>query len=213
MADLTISNWPKQAGAHSEDNTYKTPTRLATDGLGKDPSQPVRWGLLASDDEASFRWFKLGLVHHDDIRGDENELRGDIRESDELKEAATLREKHDTSATELTTIYLRSFWNHVVKQIAAYLPKSTSEDDIKRSELHVAIGTPANSKPATVSRLREAAEAAGIPGYRHPQSELYICIEPEAAAVALVEQRLVSQDLTVCWPSSLAGATLGSRWR
>lgn len=193
-ADLAAGNWPEGAGTDyqsANSDQLKIPTRLATDGWVKHPgvpSQPVRWGLITSDDEASFQWFKLGLVHLDDITEDDlGELHGDMRNSAELDKAVVLRAEHHTSAKGVTIVYLRSVWNHVIEEIASYL--MLPEDVIRRSEIHVAIGTPANSKCDTVSRLRGAAESAGIPGYYNSDSKLNVCVEPEAAAVALVEHR------------------------
>jgi molecular chaperone DnaK (HSP70) len=199
---MIIGNWPRHVGSQSNDGIYKTPTQLATDGLDNNAGRPVRWGLLVSDDEPSFRWFKLGLVHQDEyLEDDLGELHDDIQNSDEFKKAVALRERHRASATSLTTAYLKALWNHVLKEVASRL--KIPEDLVRQSELHVAIGTPANSKSGTVNILRRAAKNAGIPGHRHPRSKLYVCTEPEAAAIALVEHRQVSQDLTVRWSASL----------
>lgn len=199
---MKIGNWPRKLGDRPRNHRHhKAPTWLATDEWDKDADRPVRWGFLVSHEESSFRWFKLGLVHPDDVLEDgSGELHGDIQNSDELKEAQALRGKHHASATRLTAAYLESFWNHIVSEVASKL--GISEDHVKQSELHVAIGTPANSTHGTVSRLRNAAKAAGIPGYCHPRSELYVCMEPEAAAIALIEGRQVLQNLTVRWSPS-----------
>ncbi|KAK4152712.1 hypothetical protein C8A00DRAFT_34562 [Chaetomidium leptoderma] len=194
--DLFIGRWTSgHTGSHSTLSDVKIPTRLALGGPGQDAGKPARWGFQVPDDERSFRWFKLGLVHRDDVSdGDSDGLFDDLQASTELKEAESLRDQQRTTATKLTEEYLRNLWKHIVEQIASRL--RITEDDVRASEMHVVIGIPANSKPATVSRLKCAAKAAGIPGYRHPLSSIDFCIEPEAAAVALVEHGGVSLDLT-----------------
>ncbi|KAK4239028.1 hypothetical protein C8A03DRAFT_32951 [Achaetomium macrosporum] len=164
----------------------KAPTRLALYPPSQGASEPHRWGYQVSDDEESFRWFKLGLVHED-------ELHEDLQGATELDEARALRSQHKAKVSELVEIYMRKLWGHTVQQIASQ--HHMTGDQVVQAEIHVVLGVPANWKSGTRLSLLKAARAAGIPG-QHPLSTVETYIEPEAATIALVEHGAVPADLT-----------------
>jgi hypothetical protein len=112
-----------------------------------------------------------------------------------------LRDVHAVTSTRLAKAYLRHLWDHIVKRIASYL--GITEDQVRSSELHVVIGIPAKLQSLTEPRLKRVVKEAGIPGCHHPLSTIEFCMEPEAAAIALVERAGgagASSDLTVGGP-------------
>jgi hypothetical protein len=178
------------------------PTKLGLAGLGKDTSKPTRWGSQVPDDQAAFRWFKVALLSLglEEVFDDNSEkLFDSLAASAEIREARILRRNQRASVAELTGAYLRHFWDHIVKQIASHHVDIT-EDQVRASVLHVVIGIPAKLRSRTEEHLKWLVKEAGIPGCRHPLSTIEFCMEPEAAALALVERHAASSDLTVGGP-------------
>ena len=186
MAGLSIGLWPGPVNTSSE---AKAPTRLS---LHRPAQEVGRWGFEVSDEEDSFQWFKLGLVHPDDLH---DLFGGRFGRPIQLYEAEKLQQRYDTRATELAKTYLQHLWARILEEIVSAF--GVARERIAELELHVVIGIPANWNRAAVARLRDVAQAAGIPGYNNRSSSLGFCIEPEAASMALVEHHHVSPDLAV----------------
>ena len=125
-----------------------------------------------------------------------------LRDSSELRDARDLREQHRITATKLSGIFIERIWNHILERIASRC--TMTKDQVASSELHVVIGIPANMDITTRQRLERAVRGAGI--ICQAPSTIDYCIEPEAAAMALVEHEAVSGDLTVrlVFPSPLS---------
>ena len=209
---LRIGSWPRGALTDHSPNSgtwgSKTPTRLALnrpdqdagepDQDAREPDQnarePDRWGFQALSDNDSFRWFKLGMYQVEDMcERVFGKFLDDLRDSTELRDARELRDKHSMTATQLSGIFLKRIWNHILEQIASEC--GITKNEIASSELHVVIGIPANMDIATRGRLQRAVRSADIPC--DAPSTIDYCIEPEAATIALMEHGAVSADLTV----------------
>ncbi len=186
---MSIMHWPSEQPAN---NVYrvKAPTRLS---LHQPAKEVGRWGFEVSDEEDSFQWFKLGLMHPDDL--------GDLFDDRfgcwpiQLKVAETLQRINHVRVADLVKTYLQHLWAHILGEIVSTF--GVQDEQVSELELHVVIGIPANWNRAAVARLRDAAQEAGVPGYGNRSSSLRFCTEPEAATMALVEHHHVSPDLAV----------------
>lgn len=160
--------WNNTTRANSN-SELKAPTQIAV-------SDPTRWGFAVSDTEASFKWFKLGLPHDD-------ELQDDLLDAAELDEARALRRQHKVKTSELVEAYMKALWDQCVNDIA--LAENMERHDVLETMMFVVIGTPANWGLGTLASLLKAARDAGIPG-EHCGSKVETCLEPEAAAMGLL---------------------------
>ncbi len=184
----SIMCWPRTQAANIE-GRLKTPTRLS---LPQSDQEARRWGFEVSDEEDSFQWFKLGLMHQDDLR---RAFAGWLDRPSQLLEAEDMQYRHETSATDLAKTYLRHLWERILEETVTRF--GAEREKIRELELHVVIGVPANWNRAAVDRLRHVVEEARIPGYHNHSSSLRFCIEPEAASMALVGHYQLLPDLAV----------------
>lgn len=160
--------WPKRTRDESTVGP-KAPTRIAV-------SDHDRWGFLVSNNELSHKWFKLGLPHND-------ELQKDLSKTAALDDARTLRDDHDVKVSGVVKAYIRAIWSQCVEEIAVAEKMSTEE--VLQTRMLVVIGAPANWGLGTLTSLLEAARDIGIPGSNFG-SKVETCVEPEAAAIALL---------------------------
>ncbi|KAK4033804.1 hypothetical protein C8A01DRAFT_39733 [Parachaetomium inaequale] len=149
----SVASWPQpSAGHHPPATACKTPTRLSLSSPSLGTSEPVLWGSQVPDDGESLRWFKLGLVHEDDLAEDPFDgFLQDVQESTELDDAKTLRRQHHTTATKVCKVYLSKLASHVLEYIA--LKTGLTMAQVLASELHFVVGVPANWQTATLARL------------------------------------------------------------
>ena len=127
--DHIINSWPGKNSSSS-----KAPTRLALLQASQGANESHRWGFQISGEEESFRWFKLGLAHED-------ELPSDIRKATELEDARSLRNEHDRRVIDLVSTFLGNLWTHTVGQITSR--HNLSEEQVLQAEIHAVLGVPA----------------------------------------------------------------------
>lgn len=167
----------------------KAPTSVVIGQPDKDGNRRDCWGIPLSLDEVALRWFKLALVHADD-------LPREVRDSAVYQEAEALRDSYGLSAATVTQTYLSGLWTYTLEMMAA--TEGITLAEVEKLTKHVVIGVPANWRPDALLRLREAAQRVGIPGPWQPRSTLDFFSEPEAATLTLVEKQEIPENLTVC---------------
>ncbi|KAJ2997102.1 hypothetical protein NUW58_g769 [Xylaria curta] len=164
-----IHSWP---GNGREEG--KVPTEFWY-GNDKEPS----WGYEIPDDVNPFRWFKLLLLHAED-------LDDDVRESKFVIRAQDMLENCGKSAVELVADYLRLVWKHTMSTIE----RARGDAVVEALPIHVVITVPAIWKGYARQAMEDAAKMAGILDYRLAgTTRLTFVPEPEAAALStLLEQ-------------------------
>ncbi|KAI1326451.1 hypothetical protein F5Y16DRAFT_374825 [Xylariaceae sp. FL0255] len=164
-----ITSWP---GTGREEG--KVPTEIWYDEDG----EPC-WGYDVPPDEEPFRWFKLLLLHSED-------LNSEIRDSEFLSRARNMTKEQGKSAVELVADYLRLLWGHIMSTIE----RARGETVVEALPIHVVITVPAIWKGYARQSMRDAAEESGMLESRFGgTAELSFVPEPEAAAMStLLEQ-------------------------
>jgi hypothetical protein len=104
----------------------------------------------------------------------------------------------EPKVSDLVEAYLKGVWDHCVQHIISNMQGKMSSEQVRQSKFYVTIGAPANWRPGTLVFLLSAARAAGIPG-PNGGSKLETCVEPEAAAIALLleDEKIEKLDLKV----------------
>ena len=148
----------------------KVPTHIAL-------SDHHCWGYYVYDDP-SFKWFKLGVPHEDEIQKD-------LSNAATLEEARASRRQHDAFVSDLLKAYLKGLWDYSMQRIISGMEGKMNSEQVRQSKFYVVIGAPANWRPGTLLFMLDAARAASIPGSNRG-SKVETCVEPEAAAIALL---------------------------
>ncbi|KAA8631132.1 hypothetical protein SMACR_07358 [Sordaria macrospora] len=162
-----ITSW--DTDNYSSSNEEKTPSALSFLGEGQ-----VNWGYSVPKDADQLKWFKLLLL-------DEEDLPEDVKASSRILEARAYLRSHNRTPIEAIAVYLRCLWNHCIQRIT----ESVSKTLVNYSKFHVVMTLPAIWPDYARSRMREAANIAGILGPRAAgETELTFLSEPEAAAIA-----------------------------
>lgn len=128
----------------------------------------IKWGFDIPEGKEPLRWFKLLLLQDEDIEPE-------IRNSIYIKEARETLKKLNKSAEMVVADYIGLLWRHTLMTISATLGEGIVKDVPRRVVLTIPALWPDYGK----SRLLQAARNAGI-----GPSDLFICVEPEAAAIA-----------------------------
>jgi hypothetical protein len=164
-----ITSWP---GNGREEG--KVPTEL----YYGDDEKPA-WGYNIPADVDPFRWFKLLLVHIED-------LVPELRESEFVIRARDMMEKSGRTAVDLIADYLRLVWEHIISTIE----KARGETVVEALSIRVVITVPAIWKSYARQAMEEAAKKSGILDFRLAgPTKLTFAPEPEAAALStLLEQ-------------------------
>ncbi|WQF77374.1 Putative Heat shock protein 70 family [Colletotrichum destructivum] len=165
-----ITRWETELNFASD--TEKTPTAI----LFQKSQGEVFWGsgIPLDTDQEPLKWFKLLLV-------DEGDLPPDIQHSSQIATAKALAKAANKDSIEIISSYLRLLWNHSMECIGI----SAGEETVKLCRFHVVITLPAIWPDYAKTRMRRAAEYAGIT-HKRPVGETTLAFisEPEAAALA-----------------------------
>ena len=176
-----ITNWDSKL-SYNADNE-KAPTKLLYSGKHSE----VTWGYDIAAEHEPLKWFKLLLI-------DEEDLSPQLRDSAQLSDARRLIEGADRDPVEVISCYLRHLWNHAITTITREIGTGL----IELSRFRVVITLPAIWPHYAQSRMKKAAEGAGILDIRPcGKTTLTFISEPEAAALATMRDLGRKTDLKV----------------
>lgn len=148
------------------------------------------WGYDVPPDEEPIRWFKLLLV-------DQTDLTAELRNSAQITRARQLVHKHGKKAVDVVADYLQLLWTHAIEDIT----RDRGEAAVKGSAFKVWITVPAIWKEDACDQMRQAAGNAGILKPRTAgATTLDLVAEPEAAALAVLDDYKGRPDVQVCPP-------------
>ncbi|KAK8014234.1 hypothetical protein PG990_007530 [Apiospora arundinis] len=160
-----ITSWP---GNGREEG--KVPTELWYADDDEEPS----WGYEVPADCDPHRWFKLLLLHEDD-------LDPELRDSEFMVRGRNMMQSCGKTAVELVSDYLRLLWEHVMSTIE----RACGETVVDALAIHIVITVPAIWKGYARQKMEEAARASGILAFRLAgDTKLTLASEPEVAALA-----------------------------
>ncbi|GAW18679.1 hypothetical protein ANO14919_081600 [Xylariales sp. No.14919] len=142
-------------------------------------NEEIAWGYDVPIDAEPFQWFKLLLLHIQD-------LSPDIRDSKLLARAREMMEKSSKTAVDLIADYLRLLWEHAMSTISREL----SEIVVEALAIHVVVTVPAIWQGYARHAMEEAVKKAGILDDRLAgTTKLTLAPEPEAAALATLYEK------------------------
>ncbi|KAI5461689.1 hypothetical protein BGZ63DRAFT_464254 [Mariannaea sp. PMI_226] len=135
------------------------------------PNGTPRFMSSSDSTPSAIEWFKLSLLHRDD-------LPYDIKSSSRLRQSEKIRERANKSAVEVTSLFLQYIWKAALK-----LEDLT---DMMHGSLrcHITATVPAVWPSTAIDRFEEAITRAGI--LCGPSCTLRFLREPEAAALSLL---------------------------
>ncbi|RWA10740.1 hypothetical protein EKO27_g4359 [Xylaria grammica] len=170
-----VNNWP---GMKTQEG--KVPTEIYYE------NGSMSWGSLIPSDCDPVRWFKLLLVHEED-------LEPELKSSEFIHKARKFLAEEDKTAVDLIADYLRVLWVHTLQTIA----KARRQVVLDALRLHVVITVPAIWKGYARSYMEQAARQAGILEERLAgTTALSFVPEPEAAGLSTLSEpeRKISKD-------------------
>jgi len=149
----------------------KVPTVIAYQ-----PGGEVKWGFeaLHSDPSKSLRWLKLLLEPDLDLRPSE---------VIDISKAAELLRSYNKTPVQAASDYLKALWSHIVEQIHEDHSKAVY-DYAKKS---IILTVPALWSPTAKHNTFQVAAGAGLTDDKY---DLQIVSEPEAAAAAILKDRI-----------------------
>ncbi|KAK3953443.1 hypothetical protein QBC32DRAFT_387599 [Pseudoneurospora amorphoporcata] len=161
-----ITSWDADSSDNADE--CKTPTAIFY-GLGNE----VTWGYAIEPEKEQLKWVKLLLLNDEDIPEE-------VRTSDKIKKAREYLQKHNKTAEEAVTTFLRHLWEHSINCIT----KSISRGMVNYTQFHIVITLPAIWPSYAREKMRLAAEQAGMLDKRMGvETQLTFISEPEAAAI------------------------------
>ncbi|KAI0483753.1 hypothetical protein F4859DRAFT_473995 [Xylaria cf. heliscus] len=164
-----ITSWP---GTGREEG--KVPTEL-----WYDDDEQVSWGYEVPTDANPFRWFKLLLLHPED-------LDPELRESDFVVRARQMMKESGKTAVSLVADYLRLLWEHIMSTIE----RARGEAVVEALPIHIVLTVPAIWKCYARQSMENAAKRSGILNPRLAgATKLTFAPEPEAAALAALYEQ------------------------
>lgn len=151
------------------------------------------WGYDVPPEEEPIKWFKLLLV-------DQADLAMELRNSAQITRARELVRFHEKQPVDVVADYLRLLWAHAIDDIT----RDRGESAVRGSVFKVWVTVPAIWKEDACRRMRQAAEQAGIlkPRTAGPTT-LDLVAEPEAAALAVLDDFKGRPDVQVCLANAL----------
>ncbi|KAF2967326.1 hypothetical protein GQX73_g6252 [Xylaria multiplex] len=171
-----ITSWPKNGPEEG-----KVPTEMYYEQDGS-----ILWGSLVEPDCDPVRWFKLLLVHEED-------LDPDLKSSEFIHKARKFLAEEGKTAVDLVADYLRALWDHALETIK----RAIGEALLKALRFNVVITVPAIWKEYARGYMEQAARDAGILNERLAgDTTLKFVPEPEAAGLSTLSDvtRKVSKD-------------------
>ncbi|KAK3502989.1 hypothetical protein B0T13DRAFT_501190 [Neurospora crassa] len=162
-----ITGWDDALSDNTDE--CKAPTAISY-GTGN----KVTWGYSIEPEKEQLKWVKLLLLNDEDIPEE-------VQNSDKIKEAREYLHKHNKTAEEAVTTFLRHLWEHSIDCIT----KAISRGMVNYAQFHIVITLPAIWPSYAREKMRLAAEQAGMLDRRMGvETQLTFISEPEAAAIA-----------------------------
>ncbi|KAM0738809.1 hypothetical protein ACQRIT_006546 [Beauveria bassiana] len=182
-ADIhVITNWESEYNGCSDRG--KCPTLLQYGTI--DHETP--WGYNVPADKDVVRWFKLLLL-------EEVDLPSAVVEDPQYREVRKQQERLKVCPIELVGCFLRSLWNHCMKNIT----RALGSDEVASCKIHIVMTVPAIWPHYVQARMKSAAGLAGMLQERSTSSALETTLEflsePEAAALAALAEMHPRPDI------------------
>ncbi|KAL2213743.1 actin-like ATPase domain-containing protein [Sarocladium strictum] len=163
-----VTDW--ESAFNRNGDTAKTPTKLYLDAN----NEVVNWGYGTAGSTKAVCWFKLLLL-------DDSDVPSHVAASAHFSELKAAQRRTGKTPVEFVGDYLRQLWKHAIDAIK----RAEGAQVVKNCDLRVMITVPADWKPYTHDRVRQAARLAKI---HDPVDCRKVTIgllsEPEAAALA-----------------------------
>jgi hypothetical protein len=176
-----VTDWDCAESQNSD--RAKAPTRIAyskphsgnpNNILGDEDSTQIEWGYGIESENDAAEWFKLLLL-------DEQDLAKEKQNCPQIQKARRLLKQAGKTPIQAVSDYLRLLWNHAI----ANIEKDFGSVVVEGLPFQVVCTVPAVWTTQAVSRMRQAAEDAGILAHRLAgETTLRFVSEPEAAALA-----------------------------
>jgi hypothetical protein len=162
-----VQHWD---GLGTQRTSGKVPSRILYTSSG------IKWGFNISPEEKPIEWFKLLLLRPEDMKPPIID--------DKIKDAREELRRLNKSAEDIIADYLKLLWQHVL----ADMKKDLGEAAVDSQRFRVVMTFPAIWPLYAQGRLIQAATMAGIKDLRTcGETDLQLCAEPEAAALAVME--------------------------
>jgi molecular chaperone DnaK (HSP70) len=157
-------------------NSVKVPSQI----LYKD--ETIRWGFDIPLGEKPLQWFKVFLLQEEDMR--QPFMDEKFRDWLSFREAREQLKGLKKTAADVVADYLKLLWQWVIDDMG----KIIGEAAVAAFPFRVVITCPAIWPLYAQSRIRQAAEAAGILDHRvGGETVLDLLPEPEAAVLSIME--------------------------
>jgi len=179
--------WSGRAGDHrvvkhwdSVDAQRRTSGKVPTQILYK--GNEIKWGFNIPPEEKPIQWFKLLLLRPEDMKQPFMDDR--IKDFRYVKVAREELRRLNKSAEDVVADYLKMLWQHIL----ADMKRDLGDASVDGQPFRVVMTFPAIWPLYAQSRMRQAATMAGILDHRDcGETRLDLCAEPEAAALAVME--------------------------
>lgn len=178
--------WSARAGDHRVVNHWdglgtqrtsgKVPTRILYTG------DRIKWGFDISPEEKPIEWFKLLLLQPKDMK--QPFVDDKIKDFSYIEDARKELRRLNKTAEDVVADYLKLLWQHILADIKREFGPAA----VDSQPFRVVMTYPAIWPLYAQGRLTQAATIAGIKDPRDcGETELKLCAEPEAAALAVME--------------------------
>lgn len=168
-----VNHWD---GLGTRRTSGKVPTRILYTGDG------IKWGFNISPEEKPIEWFKLLLLRSQDLK--QSFLDDKTKDYSYIEDAQKELKRLNKSAEDVVADYLKLLWQHILAEMKTEL----GEAAVDSQPFRVVMTYPAIWPLYAQSKLTQAATMAGIKDARGcGETELKLCAEPEAAALAIMD--------------------------
>jgi hypothetical protein len=168
-----VKHWD---GLGAQRTSGKVPTRILYTDDG------IKWGFNIPPEEKPIEWFKLLLLRPEDMKQPVTDDK--IKDFSYIEEARKELRRLKKSAEVVVADYLKLLWQHIL----ADMKRELGEAAVDSQPFRVVMTYPAIWPLYAQGRLTQAATIAGIKDARDcGETELKLCAEPEAAALAVMD--------------------------
>lgn len=171
-----VKHWD---GIGAQRTSGKVPTRISYKG------NETKWGFNIPPEEKPIQWFKLLLLRPEDMK--QPFMDDKIKDFRYIKEAREELRRLNKTAEDVVADYLKLLWQHIIADMKRDLGTSGAAA-VDGQPFRVVMTFPAIWPLYAQSKMRQAATMAGILDHRNcGETRLDLCAEPEAAALAVME--------------------------
>jgi molecular chaperone DnaK (HSP70) len=168
-----VNRWD---GLGIQQTSGKVPTRILYTG------DKIKWGFDISPEEKPIEWFKLLLLQPKDMK--QPFVDDKIKDFSYIEDARKELKRLNKTAEDVTADYLKLLWKHILADIK----REVGDSAVDSQPFRVVMTYPAIWPLYAQGRLTQAATMAGIKDARDcGETILKLCAEPEAAALAVME--------------------------